>query len=247
VRGTPRALRAVRRVSDPTAAAGAGADGAADGAGDAATRAGARGRLAERAEAFLTEDPLLAALREQSATEGVVAVSPATAATLTFLATATRARAVVEIGTGLGVSTVALLRGMPGDGLLTSIDTDGGRQARARMACTEAGFGPGRVRMITGSSRQVLPKLSDGGYDLVVVDGVTTDFPRDLEASLRLLRPGGVVVLDDVLWQGRVTDPVRREAVAGALRETVRIVREDERLVPLLLPVAEGLLCAALR
>ena len=98
--------------------------------------------------------------------------------------------------------------------------------------------------MITGSSRQVLPKLSDGGYDLVVVDGVTTDFPRDLEASLRLLRPGGVVVLDDVLWQGRVADPVRREAVAGALRETVRAVREDERLVPLLLPVAEGLLCA---
>ena len=95
--------------------------------------------------------------------------------------------------------------------------------------------------------RQVLPKLSDTGYDLVVVDGMTTEFPRDLEASLRLLRPGGVVVVDDVLWQGRLADPVRREAVAGALRETVRMVREDERLVPLVLPIAEGLLCATLR
>ena len=142
---------------------------------------------------------------------------------------------------------MALLRGMPADGLLTSIDTDGGRAGPGPGGVRRGGFGPGRVRMITGSSRQVLPKLSDGGYDLVVVDGVTTDFPRDLEASLRLLRPGGVVVLDDVLWQGRVADPVRREAVAGALRETVRAVREDERLVPLLLPVAEGLLCAARR
>lgn len=248
MRGTPRALRAIRRASDTAAANGTGATGsAAD--GDASTPAAHRptSRIADRAEAFLTEDPLLAGLREQSVAEGIVAVAAATAAALTFLATSTRARAVVEIGTGLGVGTVALLRGMPADGLLTSIDTDGRRQARARAACTEAGFGPGRVRMITGSSRQVLPKLSDGGYDLVVVDGVTTDFPRDLEASLRLLRPGGVVVLDDVLWHGRVADPVRREAVAGALRETVRAVREDERLVPLLLPVAEGLLCAALR
>jgi predicted O-methyltransferase YrrM len=174
-------------------------------------------------------------------------VAPATAAALTFLAASTRARAVVEIGTGLGVGTVALLRGMPVDGLLTTIDPDGGRQAEARLACVEAGFGPGRVRMITGSSRQVLPKLSDAGYDLVVVDGATTEFPRDLEAALRLLRPGGVVVVDDVLWSGRIADPVRREALTGALRETVRAVREDERLVPLLLPIAEGLLCAARR
>jgi predicted O-methyltransferase YrrM len=242
VRGTSRPLRAIRRV--PDAAAGTDAVGAPD---EAATRAGARTRMAERAEAFVVEDELLARLREQSAEQGVVAVTPATAAALTFLAASTRARAVVEIGTGLGVGTVALLRGMPADGLLTTIDPDGARQARARAACVEAGFAAGRVRMITGSSRHVLPKLSDAGYDLVVVDGVTTEFPRDLEAALRLLRPGGVVVLDDVLWQGRLADPVRREALAGALRETVRAVREDERLVPLLLPVGDGLLAAVKR
>ncbi|PVZ08568.1 O-methyltransferase [Actinomycetospora cinnamomea] len=242
LRGTPRALRAVRRPAD--------ADDPADvpapevPVGDD-TRAATR--VAERASSFVEEDELLARLRERSVAAGVVPVAPATAAALTFLAASTRARAVVEIGTGLGLGTVALLRGMPADGLLTSIDPDGERQAQARAACVEAGFAAGRVRMIAGSSRQVLPRLSDAGYDLVVVDGATTDFPRDLEASLRLLRPGGVVVLDDVLWQGRVADPVRREAVFGALRETVRAVREDERLVPLLLPVAHGLLCAARR
>ncbi|MDD7965103.1 O-methyltransferase [Actinomycetospora lemnae] len=245
VRGSSRPLRAVRRT--PEAPTGPVAVGDAPEPDAEAVRARARTRLAERAEAFLAEDELLADLRERSAAEGVVAVAPATAAALTFLAASTRARAVVEIGTGLGLGTVALLRGMPSDGLLTTIDPDGDRQVRARAACVEAGFAANRVRMIKGTSRQVLPRLSDAGYDLVVVDGVTTEFPRDLEASLRLLRPGGVVVVDDVLWSGRVADPVRREAVAGALRETVRLVREDERLVPLLLPVAEGLLCAARR
>jgi predicted O-methyltransferase YrrM len=241
LRGTPRSLRAVRRAEDP----GEPADTPAEAPVGEDTRAATR--VAERAATFVEEDELLARLRERSAAAGVVPVAPATAAALTFLAAATRARAVVEIGTGLGLGTVALLRGMPADGLLTSIDPDGERQAQARAACVEAGFAAGRIRMITGSSRQVLPRLSDAGYDLVVVDGATTDFPRDLEASLRLLRPGGVVVLDDVLWQGRVADPVRREAVFGALRETVRAVREDERLVPLMLPVAHGLLCAARR
>ncbi|GAA4909362.1 putative O-methyltransferase YrrM [Actinomycetospora succinea] len=241
-RGPSRPLRAVRR---PEASAPVATD--APGPDEAEVAARARTRVAERAEAFLVEDELLAGLRARSAEAGVVAVSPATAAALTFLAASTRARAVVEIGTGLGIGTVALLRGMPADGLLTSIDPDGERQGRARAACAEAGFPPGRVRMIKGTSRQVLPKLSDAGYDLVVVDGVTTEMPRDLEASLRLLRPGGVVVVDDVLWAGRLADPVRREAVAGALRETVRVVREDERLVPLVLPIADGLLCAALR
>ena len=242
VRGTPRALRAVRRAAE-------GPDDAAAPAPDAPTVGDVRAatRVADRAAAFVEEDELLVRLRDRSAEQGVVPVAPATAAALTFLAASTRARSVVEIGTGLGLGTIALLRGMPADGLLTSIDPDGDRQAQARAACAEAGFAAGRVRMIAGSSRQVLPRLSDAGYDLVVVDGVTTDFPRDLEASLRLLRPGGVVVLDDVLWQGRMADPVRREAVAGALRETVRMVREDERLVPLLLPVADGLLCAARR
>ena len=61
--------------------------------------------------------------------------------------------------------------------------------------------------MITGRALQVLPRLSDAGYDLVVIDAVTTEYPRYLAEALRLLRPGGVVVLDNVLWNGRVADP----------------------------------------
>ncbi len=206
-----------------------------------------RARAHDRAETWVTEDEILAGLRARSLACGVVPLGPGAATALTFLAAATRARAAVEVGTGLGVGTVSLLRGMPADGLLTSIDIDLDHQHAAREACVEAGFGPSRLRMITGQALQVLPRLSDGGYDLVVIDAVTTEYPRYLTEALRLLRPGGVVVLDNVLWNGRVADPVRREAVAGALRETTRAVREDERLLPLMLPLSDGLLCAARR
>jgi predicted O-methyltransferase YrrM len=203
-------------------------------------------QLRARAERFGDEDEVLAAARERAAEHGIVPIGTGACAALTFLASATRARHVVEIGTGAGLGTVSLLRGMPRDGLLTSIDCEASHQGLARSACLDAGFPAGRVRMITGRALEVLPRLSDGGYDLVLVDALTVEYPRYLAEAVRLLRPGGVVALDNVLWTGRVTDPVRREAISSALRETVRAVRTDERLAPLLLPVSDGLLCASL-
>lgn len=204
-------------------------------------------RAREQAETFVAEDEVLAEARARSEEHGLLPVGRGAAAALTFLAAATGARAVVEIGTGLGVGTVSLLRGMPEDGLLTSIDSVGEYQRLARGACVDAGFKPGRVRMIVGRALDVLPRLSDAAYDLVVVDGVTTEYPRYLPEAVRLLRRGGVVVLDNALWNGRVADPVRRDAISSALRETGRAVREDERLVPLMVPLSDGLLCAARR
>ncbi|WP_345783255.1 O-methyltransferase [Actinomycetospora termitidis] len=213
---------------------------------DAADDAGERERLRTRAERFSPEDEVLAAARERAAEHGIVPVGVGAAAALTFLASAGRARAVVEIGSGAGVGTVSLLRGMPREGLLTSIDTEVSHQRLTRITCAEAGFGSGRVRMITGRALEVLPRLSDGAYDLVLVDAATVEYPLYLAEAVRLLRPGGVVALDNVCWTGRITDPARRDAVSAALRETVRAVRTDERLAPLLLPVSDGLLCASL-
>ncbi|NMO88811.1 O-methyltransferase [Actinomycetospora sp. TBRC 11914] len=212
---------------------------------DPAGEAGATEQLRARAERFGDEDEVLTAARERAAEHGIVPIGAGACAALTFLASATRARHVVEIGTGAGLGTVSLLRGMPREGLLTSIDTEAAHQGLARRACVDAGFPAGRVRMITGRALEVLPRLSDAGYDLVLVDALTVEYPRYLEEAVRLLRPGGVVALDNVLWTGRVTDAARREAISTALRETVRAVRTDERLAPLLLPVSDGLLCAS--
>ncbi len=213
---------------------------------DPAGEAGATERLRARAEHFTADDEVLAAARERATERGIVPIGPGACAALTFLASATRARSVVEIGTGAGVGTVSLLRGMPREGLLTSIDCEASHQGLARQACVEAGFPAGRVRMITGRALDVLPRLSDAAYDLVLVDALTVEYPRYLEEAVRLLRPGGVVALDNVMWTGRVSDQVRREAISSALRETMRAVKADERLAPLMLPVSDGLLCASL-
>ncbi len=211
-----------------------------------AAEADAVERLRGRAERFTPEDEVLASARERAAEYGIVPIGAGACAALTFLASATRARNVVEIGSGAGLGTVSMLRGMPREGVLTSIDCEVSHLGLARRACMEAGFPAGRVRMITGRALDVLPRLSDGGYDLVLVDALTVEYPRYLEEAVRLLRPGGVVALDNVLWTGRVTDTTRREAISSALRETVRAVRADERLAPLLLPMSDGLLCASL-
>ena len=91
---------------------------------------------------------------------------------------------------------------------------------------------------------EVLPRLTDGGYDLVFVDAVPAEYPRYLDEAVRLLRPGGIVVLDDVLDGGVADADGADPGEPVALREVARQVREDERLVPVLLPLGDGLLAA---
>lgn len=199
------------------------------------------------ATAFADEDDVLTAARTRAVERDVGAAGPSTVAAWSFLAAATGARSIVEIGTGVGVGAVALLRGMASDGLLTSIDVDAEHQRLARTACAEAGFGPSRLRMIAGRGQDVLPRLSDAAYDLVVVDATPTEHPALVPAAVRLLRPAGVVAVDRALSDRSVSDPVRRDRVSAALRETLRLVREDDRLVPLVLPLGDGILAAARR
>jgi len=93
----------------------------------------------------------------------------------------------------------------------------------------------------------VLPRLTDGGYDLVFCDADKQEYPGYLTAALRLLRPGGVVAFDNALWSGRVADPGQTDPETSAIREVTGLVRQDEHLVPLLLPVGDGLLAAVKR
>ncbi|GAA2811582.1 O-methyltransferase [Saccharopolyspora taberi] len=160
---------------------------------------------------------------------------------LRFLAAALRAKAVVEIGTGTGAHSLWLLRGMVPEGVLTSIDVDQAGQRAARAALTGAGIPAGRARLITGLPTDVMSRLTEGGYDLVSVFGARTDYPVFLELGLRLLRPGGVIVFAGV----RADDDARRDPASLALRELLRLVRSDETLVPVRLPVGEGLLAVA--
>jgi predicted O-methyltransferase YrrM len=200
--------------------------------------------LRDFVDGFLAEDEVLLDARSRAGALGGGPIGPAAGATLSFLAATIGARAVVEIGTGTGVSGLWLLRGMVPDGVLTSIDVDPESQRAARAAFVAAGYGPSRLRLINGMGLEVLPRLRDGAYDLVFVDAQPVEYPRHLEEAVRLLRPGGLVVLDDVLRGGRIADPAATDPATSGVREAARQVREDERLVPVLLPVGDGLLCA---
>jgi predicted O-methyltransferase YrrM len=199
-------------------------------------------------EDYLVEDePLLNARREAAEVGGATPIGPAGGAALRFIAAAVNARSVVEIGTGCGTSGIWLLRGMRSDAVLTSVDAEPEHQRLARKAFTEAGFPSNRYRLISGKALEVLPRLTDGAYDLVFCDADKQEYPDYLAAALRLLRPGGVMAFDNALAQGRVADPSRSDPATVAIRELEEQVRQDERLVPVLLPVGDGLLVAVKR
>ncbi|HEY0812190.1 MAG TPA: O-methyltransferase [Pseudonocardia sp.] len=198
---------------------------------------------ADLVESYLAEDDVMLDARSAAGVLGCVPVSSGVGTALRFLASAIRARAVVEIGTGTGLSGLWLLRGMRPDGILTSIDADPEHQRIARAAFTAHGHGPSRIRLINGMGLEVLPRLTDSVYDLVLVDTSPADHPRYLDEALRLLRPGGVLALHGVLGAG-VADPDATDPTTLALREVMRQVREDDRLAPTLLPLGEGLLAA---
>ena len=199
------------------------------------------------AESFHPEDEVMTTARARAAELGCVPIGPGGGAALRLLATMISARAVVEVGTGAGVSGLWLLRGMRADGVLTTVDVEAEHQRAAREAFTDADIATPRYRMINGSAAEVLPRLTDGGYDLVFVDADKSSYGVYYEQALRLLRSGGVVAFDNALWHDRVADPAQRDPETVAIREVGHALAEDERFVPVLLPVGDGLLVALRR
>ncbi len=196
-------------------------------------------------ENWLDEDEPLVDARAHAAELGTcVPIGPGGAAVLRFLAAAVGAKAVVEVGTGAGTSGLWLLRGMRPDGVLTTVDIESEHQRLARETYLAAGIPANRFRLINGSASDVLPRLTDGAYDLVFVDADKTGYLDYLTQAIRLLRPGGVVAFDNALRRDQVADPAARDAATITTRELVRTVRDDQRLVPALLPVSDGLLVA---
>jgi predicted O-methyltransferase YrrM len=199
------------------------------------------------AEEFVAEDDVLAGARARAKEVGVVPVGSGGGAALRFLAAVLEARAVVEVGTGTGVSGLWLLRGMHPEGVLTSVDLEAEHQRLAKESFAESGFASQRVRLITGAALDVLPRLTDGHYDIVFCDAAKAEYGDYLAAGLKLLRPGGVIAFDNALWHDKVADPAQRDTETVAIRELGKQVADDETLLPVMLPVGDGLLLAQKR
>ncbi|WP_035280761.1 O-methyltransferase [Brevibacterium album] len=175
------------------------------------------------------------------------ALPPTSTAALTFLTQLLRPASAIEVGTGTGTATLALLRGMPRSGILTSIDTDGDAQQVARELLVHAGLAGHRVRMITGEPVTVLGRLAQRAYDLVLVDAEAEQTADLVPHALQRLEPGGVLVISRALQGGDVADPAVRTPQAKALRTLLQTLAEAPGLSRVLLPVDDGLLILRLQ
>ncbi|HET6213666.1 MAG TPA: O-methyltransferase [Micromonosporaceae bacterium] len=178
---------------------------------------------------------------------GLTPVGPGAGAILRLLAAAGNAKAVVEVGTGTGVSGLWLLRGMRPDGVFTTIDIEAEHQRIAKRLFADAGYPPGRTRIISGRALDVLPRLADGAYDLVFVDADPQEYAASAVEALRLLHPSGILVVNEALAGGRIGDPAARDPQTVTIREAVKAIRDAEEWIPALLPAGGGLLCAVKR
>ncbi|MGL5849485.1 MAG: O-methyltransferase [Phycicoccus sp.] len=200
------------------------------------------------AEEFVPEPEVIETARRRGVELGhATPVGTGAGALLSLLAAAVQARHVVEVGTGAGTSGLWLLSGMPDDGVLTTIDSSAEHHRAAREAYAAAGYAPQRTRVITGAAADVLPRMTDGAYDLVLVDADKPGYPTYVDHAVRLLRPGGVLAVDNMLWHDQVADPAARDAVTTTLRDLGKTLRDSDDLVVSLLPVSDGMLVAVRR
>jgi predicted O-methyltransferase YrrM len=136
-----------------------------------------------------------------------------------------------------------IFQGLPRDGTFTSIDTERENSGNARKVFEEAGILPQRFRLITGNIVDVVGKLADNNYDLIIIRPAQDLFDV-VQESYRLLNAGGVLILDDVLSGGKVADPTQRDFDTISRRDAIRAVKEDSRWSSSLLPLGDGLLVA---
>ena len=196
------------------------------------------------AEDFVAPSDALRQARDEAYVAGHVPISTGVASLLTVLAATTRAKAVAEVGTLMGASALAFFDGMGPEGILTSIDSDAENQLAARRFLTAAGYPSSRFRLIAGTPLEVLPKLRDGAYDMVFINGDKLEYVEYVAGALRLLRHGGLLLVHDVLWNNTVADPASEGDETIIIREALEAVSQSESYTLSLLPVGNGLLVA---
>jgi predicted O-methyltransferase YrrM len=193
------------------------------------------------AEDFVVEPNDIAQARIQSIEVGVEAVSPAMGAQLAVIAASASATSIIEIGTGAGVSGLWLLAGAP-DAVLTSIDSEIDHQQLARANFTAANIPANRARLIAGRALDVLPRMNESSYDLVLIDADPSSVIEYVEHGLRLVRPGGTVIVAHALWRGGVADPANRAEIVTIFRTLLAEISKSEAVISALSPVGDGLL-----
>jgi caffeoyl-CoA O-methyltransferase len=170
--------------------------------------------------------------------ESIPIVQMPVARLLHVVVAAVRPARVVEIGTAIGFSTLWMATALPPDGRIDTIDPDRSRTDRARRYWIRAQVGD-RIRVVNEPALRVLPRLA-AGIDLAFIDAVKTEYSAYLEALLPKMRPGGVILADNLLWSGRIAAG-DHDADSDALRAFNETFLHHARLDATILPVGDGL------
>lgn len=186
-------------------------------------------------------------IRDEGHATGVPIVDPLTGALLHALTRSSGATRVLEIGTAIGYSTVWMATALPASGLLVTLERDHGRATTARGHVREAGVDD-RVNVMIGDADRYLHKLA-GPFDLIFQDGDKTQYGPMLDRLVALLRPGGLLVTDNVLWSGEVvpglvTTPREPAADTAAIAAYNQRLSADPRMHTTWLPVGDGVALA---
>jgi predicted O-methyltransferase YrrM len=204
---------------------------------------GNRGDMSAFSESYVREDIFMQQARNNAEELGTLEPTPAVGGLLRFIVESLKARSIVEIGTGSGVSGLWLFAGASPETVLTSIDTEREHAASARTVLEESGITSQRFRLITGAIMEVVGKLADSNYDLIVIRPAA-DLMELIHESYRMLRPGGILFIDHALSGGKVADPTQRDFDSISRRDGIRSVKEDSRWSSTVLPLGSGVLLA---
>lgn len=198
------------------------------------------------AEEFVDENDALLRARVRANELGVECITAATGSQLALLVSALSAKAVVEAGTGAGVSGLWLLSGNQ-DCVLATIESESEHLVAAKAAFKDAKIAPNRTRVINGRAHEVLSNMADAAYDLVFLDADHETLELQLHEASRLLRPGGVVAIAHALWRDKVPNPAMRDDTTSTYREVLRFFVKNDDFVSALSTVGDGLLLASKR
>jgi predicted O-methyltransferase YrrM len=199
------------------------------------------------------ETPVQRRLREEThATVGAAGmqIGPEQGQLMGLLVRLIGARRALEIGTFTGYSALAVALALPPDGSLVCCDVNAEWTAMARRYWDEAGVAD-KIELRLAPALETVAALRHAGeagrFDLAFIDADKTGYDAYYEACLALVRPGGVILIDNVLWSGRVTDTRDRSADTQALRALNTKLKDDARIDLAMLPIGDGLTLARVR
>lgn len=200
----------------------------------------------------LREPELLRRLRRETATlpEAQMQIAPEQGQFMSLLVRLSGARKTIEIGTFTGYSALCVAQALPPDGRVVCCDISEQYTAIARRYWQEAGLAE-RIELHVAPARETLGRLLSAGeassFDFGFIDADKESYDHYYEAVLDLLRPGGLVAIDNVLWNGAVADPARTDKDTIAIRALNAKIAGDERVDCSLVPIGDGLMLARKR